>query len=134
MTPFRLKIVAPDKIFFDGETEQIIVRTTEGDVGILANHAKYVANLPVGYLKIKQEDGSFKMAAISSGAISVGDNLVTILVSTIEWADEIDVERAKRAEEVAREIIKNKESSKEIDRANLKLKRALNRINVANNK
>lgn len=134
MTPFRLKIVAPDKIFFDGETEQIIVRTTEGDVGILANHTKYVANLPVGYLKIKQEDGSFKIAAISSGVISVGDNIVTILVTTIEWADEIDIERAKRAEEVAREIIKNKEISKEIDRANLKLKRALNRINVASNK
>ena len=84
MTPFRLKIVAPDKIFFDGETEQIIVKTTEGNVGILAHHAKYVANLIAGPLKIKQEDGTFRVAAISSGAISVGDNLVTIIVNTIE--------------------------------------------------
>lgn len=131
MTPFRLKIVAPDKIFFDGETEQIIVKTTEGNVGILANHAKYVANLIAGPLKIKQEDGIFRVAAISSGAISVGDNIVTILVNTIEWADEIDIERAKRAEEVAREKIKSSECEKELDVATLKLKRALNRINIA---
>ena len=132
MTPFRLKIVAPDKTFFDGETEQIIVKTTEGNVGILANHTKYVANLPAGPLKVKQEDGSFKSAAISSGIISVADNAVSILATTIEWADEIDIERAKKAEEVARERIKNDDSSKDIDRATLKLKRALNRINVAN--
>ena len=131
MTPFRLKIVAPDKMFFDGETEQIIARTTEGDVGILAHHAKYVANLIAGPLKIKQEDGTYRIAAISSGAISVGDNLVTILVNTIEWANEIDIERAKRAEEAARERIRTSDSEKEHDVANLKLKRALNRINIA---
>ena len=131
MTPFRLKIVSPDKIFFDGETEQIIVRTTEGNVGILAHHAKYVANLPAGPLKVKLEDGTFRIAAISSGALSVGDNLATILVNTIEWADEIDIERAKRAEETAREKLKSSESQKELDIANLKLKRALNRINIA---
>ncbi len=131
MTPFRLKIVAPDKVFFDGETEQIIVKTTEGNVGILAHHAKYVANLIAGPLKIKQEDGTFRVAAISSGAISVGDNLVTIIVNTIEWADEIDIERAKRAEEAAREKIKICKSDKELDVATLKLKRALNRINIA---
>ena len=131
MTPFRLKIVAPDKMFFDGETEQIIARTTEGDVGILAHHAKYVANLIAGPLKIKQEDGTYRIAAISSGAISVGDNLVTILVNTIEWANEIDIERAKRAEEAARERIRTSGSEKEHYVANLKLKRALNRINIA---
>lgn len=131
MTPFRLKIVSPDKIFFDGETEQIIVRTTEGNVGILAHHAKYVANLPAGPLKVKLEDGTFRIAALSSGALSVGDNLATILVNTIEWADEIDIERAKRAEEAAREKLKSSESQKELDIANLKLKRALNRINIA---
>ena len=131
MTPFRLKIVAPDKIFFDGETEQIIARTTEGNVGILAHHAKYVANLIAGPLKIKQEDGTYRVAAISSGAISVCDNLVTILVNTIEWANDIDIERAKRAEEAARERIKTSDSEKELDVATLKLKRALNRINIA---
>lgn len=131
MTPFRLKIVAPDKIFFDGETDQIVVRTTEGDTGILANHAKYVANLPVGPLKIKQQNGQYRIAAISTGVVSVSNNLVTILATAVEWADEIDLERAKKSEENARQRIKSNQSNYELDRASLKLKRALNRINIA---
>ena len=53
--------------------EQIIVRTTEGNVGILANHAKYVANLPSGALKIKDKDNKFRIAAISTGILNVAD-------------------------------------------------------------
>lgn len=131
MTPFRLKIVAPDKLFFDGETQQVIARTTEGDVGILANHTKYVANLPAGPLKIKQEDGQYKIAAISSGILSVADNVVSILITTAEWADEIDIERAKRAEEKARQRLNSDLQKKDMDRATLKLQRALNRLSVA---
>ena len=47
-TPFHLTVITPEKIFFDGETTQIIVRTTEGDIGILANHTSLVASLPSG--------------------------------------------------------------------------------------
>ena len=130
MTPYKLKIVAPDKLFFDGETEQIIVRTTEGNVGILANHTRYVANLPAGPLKIKL-DGNFKTAAISGGVIKVSKNLVTILAISIEWSEDIDVERAKRAEERARETLKAYQSGKEFEKASFQLKRALNRINIA---
>lgn len=131
MKPFRLSIVAPDKTFFDGETTQIIVRTTEGDVGILAGHANYVANLPSGPLKVKQEDGTYRLAALSTGMISVIKDEVTVLATAIEWADEIDIDRAKRAEEVARKRIEASQSAQEMDRATLKLKRALNRIGVA---
>ena len=56
MASFSLKVTTPEKIFFDGETTQIIVRTTEGDIGILANHTSLVADLPSGPLKIRQED------------------------------------------------------------------------------
>ena len=45
MTPFDLKIITPEKTFFEGNTEQIIVRTVSGDIGILAGHAPYVANI-----------------------------------------------------------------------------------------
>lgn len=131
MKPFRLSIVAPDKTFFDGETTQIIVRTTEGDVGILAGHENYVANLPSGPLKIKQEDNTNRLAAIAGGMISVTKDEVTVLATAIEWADEIDVDRAKRAEEIARKRLETSQSSAEMDRATLKLKRALNRIGIA---
>ncbi len=131
MSSFKLKITAPDKIFFDGESSQIIARTSEGNVGILANHANYVVNLPSGPLKVKGEDGTYRVAAVSSGILVVKNNEVDIVVNAIEWEDEIDVERAKRSEEDARNRIRNKKSQKDFDRANLKLKRALNRLSVA---
>lgn len=130
MASFSLKVTTPEKIFFDGETTQIIVRTTEGDIGILANHTSLVADLPSGPLKIRQEDGSWKIAAISTGLLKVGGNKVSILANAVEWADEIDLDWAKRSEEDARRRLAEKTSRYELDRAELKLQRALNRISV----
>ncbi|MBZ4670775.1 MAG: atpC [Oscillospiraceae bacterium] len=128
---FRLKIITPDRIFFDGETEHLIVRTTEGNVGILANHIPYAASLPAGALKVKMPDGSFRAAAVADGMIKVSKEKTTVIASSVEWADEIDVERAKKAEEAARERLKVHTSGVEFERAAFKLKRALNRIDVS---
>ncbi|MDE6578976.1 MAG: F0F1 ATP synthase subunit epsilon, partial [Ruminiclostridium sp.] len=102
MTPFKLEIYTPDKLFFDGETENLIVRTTVGDKGILARHEDYVAALPIGKLKVKI-DGNFRVAAISEGTIKVSCDKTVILTQSCEWADEIDVERAKTAKTKAEE-------------------------------
>ena len=132
---FSLSVVTPEKVFFDGETSQIIVRTTEGDIGILANHTSLVADLPSGPLKVRQEDGSWRTAAISTGLLKVGGNKVSILANAVEWADEIDVEWAKRSEEDARRRLKEMQHDKlELDRAELKLQRALNRLSVSSMK
>ena len=130
MSTFKLEVITPEKILFNGETSQIIVKTTEGNVGIMARHERYVAILPSGPLKIKQDDGSYKIAAVSSGMIKVDPEKTTILANAVEWADEIDLEHAKRSKEDALKKIKENKSNFEIDRANLKLQRALNRINV----
>lgn len=127
---FRLSIITPEKTFFDDETSLVIVRTNEGDIGILANHTSLVASLPSGPVKIKTEDGSFKIAAISSGIIKVGGNKASIIANAIEWADEIDLEWAKRSEAEAREKLRSLKDRNELDIAELKLKRALNRISV----
>lgn len=127
---FRLSIITPEKTFFDDETSLVIVRTNDGDIGILANHTSLVASLPSGPVKIKTEDGSFKIAAISSGIIKVGGNKVSIIANAIEWADEIDLEWAKRSEAEAREKLQILKDRNELDIAELKLKRALNRISV----
>ena len=95
MTPFDLKIITPEKIFFEGNTEQIIVRTVSGDIGILAGHAPYVANIVSSPFRIKIE-GEFRTAAISGGLIKVSADGVTVVTSAIEWADEIDVARAEK--------------------------------------
>ena len=61
-SPFELKIITPEKTFFSGETTQITVRTSGGDIGILAHHTSLVAALPAGPLKVRQEDGTFRAA------------------------------------------------------------------------
>lgn len=131
---FSLSVVTPEKVFFDGETTQIIVRTTDGDIGVLANHTSLVADLPSGPLKVRQEDGSWRIAAISTGLLKVGGNKVSILANAVEWADEIDLEWAKRSEEDARRRLQEKQDKHELDLAELKLMRALNRISVSSMK
>lgn len=128
MTPFKLEIYTPDKLFFDGETENLIVRTTVGDKGILARHEDYVAALPIGKMKVKI-DGNFRVAAISEGTIKVSRDKTVILVQSCEWADEIDIDRAKAAKAKAEErMSKAEKDEKAYLLAEYKLKRAVNRI------
>ena len=130
MTPFRLQIITPEKTVFDDETEQVIVRTTVGDVGILKGHEPYCAALGIGQMRI-MKDGEFRRAATSGGIIQVSKELTTILVQTCEWSDEIDVERANAAKAAAEERLKAAKSDKDLLLADAKLKRALNRIDTS---
>ncbi|MCL2036688.1 MAG: ATP synthase F1 subunit epsilon [Oscillospiraceae bacterium] len=135
MTPFNLKIITPNEVFFEGETSNLIVRTTVGDKGILARHEPYLAALPIGTMRVKDENGKFRTAAISNGTIRVEDGGDTVvLVQSCEWGDEIDVGRAEVAKKAAEEIISDAHASQlEHDIAEFKLKRALNRIHSAEN-
>lgn len=127
MTPFKLQIITPDGVFFDGETDNLIVRTTVGDKGILAHHEPYVAALPIGKFKVKL-NGSFRYGAIASGIVKVSKEKTVVLAQSCEWADEIDVERAERAKQIAEERLSSPVSDQELMVAEYKLKRALNRI------
>ena len=128
MTPFRLQILTPDKLFFDGETDNLIVRTTVGDKGILARHEDYVAALPIGKMKVRI-DGKFRTAAVSEGTVKVSKDKTVVLVQSCEWADEIDVDRAKAAKEKAEQRLKAAEKdNNDYLLAEYKLKRAVNRI------
>ena len=134
MTPFKLQILTPNKLFFDGETDNVIVRTTVGDKGILARHEEYVAALPIGKLKVRI-DGNFRTAAVSEGTVKVSRDKTVILVQSCEWADEIDLERANLAKQKAEERMKAlQKEDKEYLIAEYKLKRALNRIETGNTK
>lgn len=130
MKSFNLKIMTPEKVFFDGETEQIIVRTTLGDMGVLAGHENFVSDLPAGPFRVKL-DGSYKIAAISGGVLKISKETVTILAMAAEWAEEIDLEWAKRSQEDALKRLKESQSDFEYHLAEMKLKRALNRIKIS---
>ena len=131
MTPFKLQIITPEKTVFDGETGQIIVRTTVGDVGILNGHEPYCAALGIGQMRIMQ-NGEFRRAATSGGIIKVSKEMTVILVQTCEWADEIDLERANAAKSAAEARIQSADDDSELALAEAKLHRALNRIDTAN--
>ena len=129
MRSYLLKIVTPEKVFFEGQTEQIVVRTSDGDLGVLAGHENYVSDLPAGPFKVKI-DGKYKVAAISGGVLKVSKEATTILAMAAEWADEIDLDWAKRSQADAEKRLRETKSDYEHRRAELKLKRALNRISV----
>ncbi len=130
MTPFKLQIITPEKTFYDGEVEQVIARTTVGDVGILRGHEPYCAALGVGQMRV-MINGEFRRAATSGGIIKVSREQTTILVQTCEWAEDIDVSRANKARDAAEERRKAAVNDKELALAEAKLQRALNRIDTA---
>lgn len=131
MNDFPLKIVTPDGLCFDGDAQELIVRTTTGDLGILAGHMNCVAPLGMGEAMIVTQ-GQRRYAACIGGMVSVVDGSVRLVPTTFEWADMIDLERAGRSEERAKEIISNKMSSAtELKLAEARLKRALVRKGVA---
>ena len=131
MTEFKLKILTPEGVVYDGMAESVIVRTTVGDKGILAKHEPYVAALTIGQAKIRI-NGTVRIGAVSSG-IAFSARSTSILAQSFEWADEIDVDRAEKAKALAEERMQQyKNDQRALDIAEYKLKRAINRINTAN--
>lgn len=131
---YHLTVVTPERVLFDGEAQNLIVRTVGGEVGILAHHAPYVAPLDVGRMKIVDGEGGEHIAAIAGGLLKTDPESTTILADTCEWAGEIDVERARRAEERARAYIENPTELHTQEIAEIKLRRALNRIQIGSSK
>ena len=134
MNTFPLKIVTPDGVHFDGVAEELIVRTTTGDIGILAGHINCVAPLGMGMATVITE-GKRRYAACIGGMVSVVNNQVTLVPTTFEWSDQIDVSRALASESRAKAVKNDKNAtSAELRLAEARLKRALIRKSVAERK
>ncbi len=134
MTPFRLKIVTPDGLIYDGQAEELLVRTTGGDVAILARHMNYVAPLGMGRAVVVS-GGTRRTAACIGGMLSVSDGEVTLVPTTFEWADKIDLERAEAAYNRADKMLHDENASQmDLKLAEAKLHRALVRKSVASEK
>ena len=134
MTPFQLKIVTPDGLKYDGMAEELIVRSTTGDIGILSGHINCVVPLGMGQA-MAIIDGAKQYAACIGGMLSVIDGKVTLVPTTFEWAESIDVARSQRSESRARAVLADKSASDtDIKLAEARLKRALIRKSVAEHK
>ncbi len=132
MSTFPLKIVSPDGLKFDGQAQQLTVRTSTGEMGILAHHINCVAPLGMGRATVVLED-STRHAACIGGMVSVINGEVTLVPTTFEWAEEIDLPRVLRSEEKAQAVLQSKTSGDtDIRLAQARLRRALVRKSVAN--
>jgi F-type H+-transporting ATPase subunit epsilon len=128
-----LEVVTPERKFFEGEVENLIITTPEGEVGILKNHEQAVFAVAPGVIKILA-NGQWKEAAVSSGFTEVTHEKTIVLVGTAEWPEEIDVNRANTAREKAEEKLRQSTAIIEHLRSQAALARALARLKVTRNK
>ena len=126
---FQLRIVTPDRIFYEGEVSMVEFNTTEGEIGVLPGHIPMTVIVKPGVLMISEEEG-VKQAALHSGFAEILPEGVTILAEIVEWSDEIDEHRAEAALERAQERLQNKNAGTDIARAETALLRAMARIEV----
>ena len=130
MREFNLKIVTPDGELFSGKEESLSVYTDDGVVEVLAGHVDYMASLGTGRTRVKNSEGE-RIASASGGFLTVDRGEVTLVATTFEWQDEINLERARAAKERAEALIKDAKDDKALALAKAKLMRAINRISVA---
>ena len=125
---FTLRIITPERVFFEGEAEMLELNTTEGEMGIYRNHVPMTVIVSPGVLIITLPEGE-KKAALHAGFVEILQDRVTVLAELIEWPEEIDEERAESAGQRARERIAARGDDVDLDRAEAALKRSIARIN-----
>ncbi|GAE87271.1 F0F1 ATP synthase subunit epsilon [Acetivibrio straminisolvens] len=126
---FYVEILTPERKFFWGDVETIIVKTPTGEMGILKGHIPTVVVIDIGTIKIKK-DGKWFEAVLSEGFMEVKQDQAIILVDTAEWPDEIDVNRAKAAKARAEERLQRQRSEAEYIQSKAALARAMARLKV----
>lgn len=124
---FLLRIITPDRIFYEGQAEMVEFDTTEGEIGVLPGHIPLTVIIKPGILTIYEPE-SEKKAALHAGFAEILQESVTILAEIIEWPCEIDMERASAARDRAEERLRTKTPQTDIARAETALQRAIARI------
>lgn len=128
MASFHLKIIASDKVFFDGEAESVTVPGQDGGYTFMAHHEELVLAVQPGLLRYKMADGTEKYAVVGSGFAQTANNRAAVLVDTAERPEDIDEVRAKEALEHAKEELRQKQSVQEYHISQASLARAISRL------
>ena len=130
---FKLRVISPDRIFYEGEAIMLELNTVDGIVGIYKNHMPMTYIIEPGVMRITESEESVKEAALHSGFIQILQEEITVLAEAVEWPDEIDENRAKEAQIRAERRLEMKEANLNAQRAELALRRALTRQEVKQN-
>ncbi len=126
---FLIKIITPERVFYEGEATMAEFNTMEGEIGVYAAHIPMTVILRPGVLTLTQGDGQ-KKAALHTGFAEILPEQITILAEEAEWPGEIDIARAQAAKERAEERIRERRTDTDIARAETALQRAVARINT----
>ena len=126
---FQLRIITPDRVFYEGEVDMVEFNTTEGRIGILPGHIPLTVIVKSGILNISDAEVE-KEAALHSGFAEILPDKITILAEIVEWPEEIDENRAEAAMERAKERLLQKDSNTDLVRAEIALQKAMTRIQV----
>ena len=129
MEDYKLRIITPDRVFYEGTADMIEFNTTEGEIGVLPGHIPMTVIIKPGVLTITEKD-EVKEAALHSGFVEILPDRMTILAEVVEWPGEIDLERAEAAKRRAGERIKRHTPETDMARAETALMRAIARIQV----
>lgn len=126
---FRLKVISPDRIFYEGDASMVELKTSEGEVGIYRNHIPMTMVLEPGVLRITESE-EVKEAALHAGFIEILPEEITILAEIAEWPEEIDTNRAEEARIRAERRLKSNEANINIARAEVALRKSLVRLEL----
>ena len=126
---FTLRIVTPERIFYEGTAQMVEFNTTEGQIGVYPGHIPLTVIVSPGVLRIHEAEGE-RDAALHAGFAEILPDGISILAEVVEWPDEIDLERAEEAEERAKERLSKRDANTDLARAQTALQRAMARINV----
>lgn len=126
---FLLKVITPERVFYEERVTMVEFNTTEGEIGIYKDHIPLTVIVKPGILTITTSEG-IKNAALHSGFAEILQDRITILAEVVEWPEEIDLERAEDARERAEHRLQEKAEGLDIYRAEAALLRAMARINV----
>ncbi len=122
-----VKIIAPDRTFYEGDVSFIEFNTIEGIIGVYPRHIPMTVVIAPGVLKLETAEGT-RQAALHSGFAEILGDSIKILAESVEWPEEIDRNRAEEAKLRAERRIKD--SSMDANRAELALKRAVVRLSM----
>lgn len=126
---FALRIITPERIFYEGEAEMVEFNTTEGEIGVYPGHIPLTVIVKPGILRIHEKEGE-RIAALHAGFAEILPDKISVLAEIVEWPDEIDEKRAEEALQRAKERLKNRYENLDVARAETALQRAMARINV----
>lgn len=134
MDTFGLKIIASDKVFYEGRCRKLTIPAPDGEMGILPNHENMVIAIAVGIAYMEAEEGKRQDIALGQGFAEIVNNRVTLIVDTAENPEDIDVRRAEEQRERAQEQMRQKQSIQEYYHTQASLARAMNRLKLAQDK